>query len=114
MLMTAGDKDSLNVTAQCPPAVHFSHKSGFLQRTDILLRKSTLLGISNQKVSTMSMLHSLPFPLLYPTPPTQENFANKEVAFYKSSGASLIFYPSIPKPTVANVFVSRAGCHCLN
>lgn len=93
MLMTAGDKDSLNVTAQCPPAVHFSHQSGFLQRADIPLRTSTLLGIGNQNVSTMSTLHSLPFPLLYPTPPIQENFANKEVAFYKSSGVNLIFLP---------------------
>ena len=104
MLMTAGDKDSLNVTAQCSPAVHFSYQSGFLQRADIPLRKSTLLGISNQKVSAMSTLHSLPFPLLYLTPLIQENFVNKEMVFYKSSGVNLIFYPSIPNPTVANVF----------
>lgn len=47
MLMTAGDKDSLKVTAQCPPAAHSSHKSGFLQRADIPLRTNSLPGIGN-------------------------------------------------------------------
>lgn len=47
MLMTAGDKDSLKATAQCPLAAHSSHKSGFLQRADIPLRTSSLPGIGN-------------------------------------------------------------------
>lgn len=71
MLMTAGDKDSLNVTAQRPPAVHFSYKSDFFQRTDIPLRIATLPVILNQEVPTMSTLEPTPpyaSPCSYPTP----------------------------------------------
>jgi hypothetical protein len=55
MLMTVGDKDSLNVTVPCPPAVHFSYKSDFFQRMNGPYEISTLSGIYNQEVSTMPM-----------------------------------------------------------
>lgn len=48
MLMTAGDKDSLNVTASCPHAAHFSYLSDFsFHKTDGPLRIGVLLGVCN-------------------------------------------------------------------
>lgn len=48
--MTAADKDSLNVTASHPHAIHFSYLSDFsFHRTDLFLWIGTLLSVCNQE-----------------------------------------------------------------
>ena len=63
MLMTAGDKDSLNVTASCPHAACFSYLSDFsLHKTDApheLASFCILLGVCNHE-GTQKCLHSNP------------------------------------------------------
>lgn len=49
MPMTAGDKDSLNVTASCPHATHFSYLSdSSFHKTGVPVWISILLGVCNQ------------------------------------------------------------------
>lgn len=50
MLMSAGDKDSLNVTASCPHAAHFSYLGDFsFHETAVTLGMSILPGVCNRE-----------------------------------------------------------------
>lgn len=73
MLMTAGDKDSLNVTASCPHAARFSCLSDFsLHKTDVphelasFWVSATTKALRNVCIRTLSTLMPAlpPMPLL--------------------------------------------------